>query len=98
VPAEDNGWVGQNNPGFCNTEADEALTQSETNAEVALSRDARKPFIEKFFQLWTENVPVIPLFAATEPYVYRAGFVNFKVGPTQYAPVGFNSWEWELSK
>lgn len=98
VPAEDNGWVGQNNPGFCNTEADEALTQSETNAEVALSREARKPFIEKFFQIWTENVPVIPLFAATEPYVYRAGFVNFKVGPTQYAPVGFNSWEWELSK
>jgi peptide/nickel transport system substrate-binding protein len=98
VPTKENGFVGQNNPGFCIKEADDALTQSETNADVALSRDKRKPFIETFFKLWSENVPVLPLFAATEPYVYRAGFENFKVGPTQYSTVGWNSWEWALSK
>jgi peptide/nickel transport system substrate-binding protein len=98
IPSEKNGYVGQNNPGFCVKEADDALTQSETSADVALSRDKRKPFIETFFKLWTDNVPVLPLFAATEPFVYRAGFKNFKVGPTQYSKAGWNAWEWELSK
>jgi peptide/nickel transport system substrate-binding protein len=98
IGTKENNWVGQNNPGFCDKEADDALTQSETNADVALSRDKRKPFIETFFQKWTEAVPVIPLFAATEPYVYRAGFVNFKVGPTTSSVIGYQAWEWELSK
>ena len=98
IPTQENGWVGQNNPGWCNKEADEALKQSEMNAEVTLVRDKRKPFIEKFFQLFTANVPVIPLFVATEPYPYRVTFKNFKPGPTQYSPLAWNAWEWEISK
>jgi peptide/nickel transport system substrate-binding protein len=98
VPTEGNGWVGQNYVGYCNKDADEALKQSETNVDVTLYRDQRKPFIETFFQAWTKEVPVIPLFAATEPYVYRSGLKNFKPGLTQYAAAAWNAWEWELSK
>ena len=98
IPTAENGYVGQNNPGWCNEAADQALLQSETNVEVTLSREKRFPFIETFFQEFTKDVPVIPLFAATEPYPYRSGFVNFKPGLTNSSPPTWNSWEWEISK
>ncbi len=98
VPTKENGWVGQNNPGYCNKAADEALTQSETNADVTVSRDKRKPFILTFFKAWTTDVPVIPLFVNSVPVAYRTGFKNYTCGPTQYAPCGWNAYTWELSK
>jgi peptide/nickel transport system substrate-binding protein len=98
VGTKENNWTGQNYPGYCNKEADDAIKNSEANAEVTLSRDKRKPYIEKFFQLFTRDVPVIPLFVATEPYPYRVSFKNFKPGPTQYSPLAWNAWEWEISK
>jgi peptide/nickel transport system substrate-binding protein len=98
IPTKANGWVGQNDPRWCNKDADNALIQSERNADVTLSRDKRKPFIEKFFQAFANDVPVIPLYAATEPLVYRASLKNFKPGVTQYSVLTWNAWEWELTK
>jgi len=98
IPSEANGYSGQNFPGFCNERADELLALNETDPEVSLSREKRKPILEEFFKIWTENVPVIPLFSNTRVYVVRVGFANFKPGPTQYAADGWNAWEWELVK
>jgi peptide/nickel transport system substrate-binding protein len=89
---------GQNYPQWCNEEADQQLAINEVNADTSLSRELRKPALEKFFQLWTAEVPVIPLFSNTRVYVVRAGFVNWKAGPTNSAPDTWNVWEWELSK
>lgn len=98
IPSEANNWSGQNNPGFCNKEADEALFKNELDPEVSLSRELRKPWLEKFYKIWTDNVPVIPLFSNTRVYVYRPGLQNFRPGPTQYGPTTWNIWEWELYK
>ena len=98
INTKENNWTGQNWSGWCDKEADDAIKQSETNAEITLVRDKRKPYIEKFFQLFTRDVPVIPLFAATEPYPYRVTFKNFKPGPTQWSNFGWNAWQWEISK
>jgi len=98
IPSEANGFSGQNYPGFCDKRADELLALNETDPEVSLSREKRKPILEEFFKIWTENVPVIPLFSNTRVYVVRTGFANFKPGPTQYAADGWNAWEWELVK
>lgn len=98
VGTKENNWSGQNYPGYCNKAADEALKQSETNAEVTVSREKRKPYIFTFFKAWTTDVPVIPLFIGSVPKVYRPGFKNFKPGPTQYAATAWNAWEWELAK
>jgi peptide/nickel transport system substrate-binding protein len=98
VPTKENNYAGQDNPGWCNADADKALVQSETNAEVAVSREKRKPFIFTFFKAWTAEVPVIPLFVNSVPQVARTGFKNYTCGPTQYAACGWNSYTWELSK
>jgi len=98
IPTKENNWAGQNDPGWCNKDADEALKQSETNADVTVSRDKRKPFIQTFFKAWTTEVPVIPLFVNSVPLAARTGFKNYTCGPTQYAPCGWNAYTWELSK
>ena len=97
VPSKANNYSGQNYPGWCNKDATDALKQSELTIN-ALSRTKRKPFIEKFFQDFANDVPVIPLYAATEPYVYRSGLENFKPGLTAAAVFSWNSWEWKLTK
>ena len=98
IPSKENGWVGQNNPGFCNKVAEEALNKSEKDVDIALSSAKRKPYIEKFFQEWSKEAPMIPLFANSAVGVQRIGLKNWKPGPTQYAPETWNVWEWELSK
>lgn len=97
VPTKENNFSGQNNPAWCNKDATAALKQSEQTVDT-LSRDKRKPLIEKFFQAFSAEVPVIPLHAATEPLVYRAGLTNFKPGLTQSSVATWNIWEWTLSK
>ena len=89
---------GQNYPQWCNEEADAQIQINEVNPDTSLSREARKPALEKFFQIWTGEVPVIPLFSNTRVYVVRTGFVNWKAGPTSAAPDTWNTWEWELTK
>jgi peptide/nickel transport system substrate-binding protein len=98
TPTEENGFSGQNYPGFCNERADELLTMNALDPEISLSREKRKPVLEEFYQIWTTEIPVIPLFSNTRVYVARTGFANFKPGPTQYAADAWNAWEWELSK
>jgi peptide/nickel transport system substrate-binding protein len=98
IPSEENNWSGQNNPGFCTAAADEALSKAEKDFEISLSREKRYPYYETFFQEWTREVPVIPLFSNTRVWVNRVGFQNYKPGPTQFAPDTWNFWEWELLK
>jgi peptide/nickel transport system substrate-binding protein len=98
IPTKENGYSGQNNPGWCNKAADEALIQSETNADVTVSQEKRKPFIYTFFKAWTDEVPVIPFFVNSVPAVSRTGFKNYTCGPTQYAACGWNAHLWELTK
>jgi len=98
IPTEANNWSGQNFPRWCNERAGEILAVAEKDFEVSLSREKRFPYYEEFFQLWTDEVPVIPLFSNTRVYVGRVGFENLKPGPTQWGPDSWNFWEWTLKK
>ena len=98
IPTEANGWAGQNYTGYCNSTADEALTKSEVDPEISLSPAKRKPIVETFFQEWTKDVPVIPIYSETKVFVTRPGMKNFRPGTTQFSPETWNVWEWELEK
>lgn len=98
IPTEENNWSGQNYPGWCDPRADELLNLNENDPEISLSRELRKPILAEFYKLWTDAVPVIPLFSNTRVYVTRTGWENWKAGPTQYAPDTWNIWEWRVSK
>lgn len=98
IPTKENNWSGQNYPGWCNKKADELLAKNELDPEISLSIPKRKPVLAEFYKIWTDEIPVIPLFSNTRVYVIRAGWKNWKAGPTQYAADAWNVWEWEVSK
>lgn len=98
IPTKENNYSGQNNPGWCNKDADKALNDAENNADIVVSPAKRKAAYAPFFKAWTAEVPVIPLFVNAVPIVARTGFKNYTCGPTNSAPCGWNSWQWELSK
>jgi peptide/nickel transport system substrate-binding protein len=98
IPSAENNYAGQNNPGWCNEEADAALQKNETDPETSLSRELRKPYLETFFQLWTAEVPVIALFSNTRVYAARVGLEGYRPGPTNSSPDTWNIWEWTLQK
>jgi peptide/nickel transport system substrate-binding protein len=98
IPTKDNNWSGQNNPGWCNKDADKALNDAENNADIVVSPAKRKTAYAPFFKAWTAEVPVIPLFVNSVPIVARTGFKNYTCGPTNSAPCGWNAWQWELAK
>jgi peptide/nickel transport system substrate-binding protein len=98
VPSKDNGWAGQNYPGWCNKAADEAQNKQASDFNYSLSFEKRKPLLAAWYKEWTKEVPVIPLFANTRVYAIRTGWTNWKAGPTSTAPDAWNVWEWTLSK
>ena len=98
IPTKENNWSGQNNPGWCNKDADKGLNDAENNAEVVVSLAKRKAAYAPFFKAWTLEVPVIPLFVNAVPIAARTGFKNYTCGPTSSAPCGWNAWQWELTK
>jgi peptide/nickel transport system substrate-binding protein len=98
IPTAENGWSGQNYPGWCDAQADIHLQRNETDPEISLSVEKRSTELEAFYKIWTDQVPVIPLFSNTRVYVARKGLENFRPGPTQLSPDTWNIWEWKLSK
>jgi peptide/nickel transport system substrate-binding protein len=98
IPSADNNWSGQNIPGWCNKDADTALATSEGIADIAVSRDKRKPYIDQFFRAFAADVPAIPLYVTSVPVVYRAGLNNYACGPTPASDCGWNVQQWELSR
>ncbi len=98
IPTKENNYSGQNNPGWCNKDADKAINDAENNADFVVSVAKRKAAYAPYFKAWTTEVPVLPLFVNAVPVVARTGFKNYTCGPTQYAPCGWNAWTWELTK
>ena len=98
IPNESNNWSGQNNTGWCNQVANDALNESENNPEVALSREKRQPYMNEFFKELTTDVPTIVLYGGVWVYPHLVGWKNFRPGATQYSVPTWNSWEWEVVK
>ncbi|MGO1120099.1 peptide ABC transporter substrate-binding protein [Rhodovibrionaceae bacterium A322] len=65
VPTAANGWSGQNYTGYKNVEMDKLIDQ----IEVELNRSRRKALWGRLQDLYTEDLPVLPLFWRAEAYV-----------------------------
>jgi peptide/nickel transport system substrate-binding protein len=93
IPSRDNSYVGQNYPGFRDPRNDELLTL----AANSLDTEARTQWYAEQQKLWTEALPVIPLFARTNVHATKRSVQNYRPGPTSTVPVTWNSHDWWLS-
>jgi peptide/nickel transport system substrate-binding protein len=80
IPSEENGWAGQNNPGFMNDEFDVACNSAVTalpgsEAYIEGHKEAQRIF--------SEQLPVVPLFLRIKIAITRPEVKGFVMDPTE---------------
>lgn len=90
-PSADNGWAGQNNPGYCNPAYDEAGKQ----AQGSIDREVQAPLFAEAQQIFSDELPVLPLFQRVSVSAHVPNLVNYAPNPTINSAM-WNIWEWDL--
>jgi len=91
IPRPDNRWVGNNRGGWSNQEFDR-LSDS---FNVTLDRTQRVGLIAQMIRIFTDDIPMIPLYFAPIPVAHVAALK----GPQNVAPdsaIAWNIYQWEL--
>jgi peptide/nickel transport system substrate-binding protein len=65
IPSAENGWSGQNTPGFRNAEMDALIDK----VEVELDRDKRRADWHRIQEIYAEQLPVLPLYFRADPFI-----------------------------
>ncbi|NWF81619.1 MAG: peptide ABC transporter substrate-binding protein [Chloroflexi bacterium] len=89
VPNESNGWVGNNFPGWCFFEADRAIRIATT----VLDRAERADAYLRQQQLFTQELPVLPLFQRVDVTLVSPTLGGVQADPT--APITWNITSWQ---
>ncbi|HEY3111257.1 MAG TPA: peptide ABC transporter substrate-binding protein [Chloroflexota bacterium] len=92
IPSEKNNFAGNNYPGYKNPRVDELSTKG----AILIDEKERKPIYCELQQIWTEELPVLPLFQRVVVAVQRARLQNFKPTPSS-TPETWNIHEWALT-
>ena len=88
VPETRNNLGGQNNPGYCNEDFDQATWDG---GNVLEPKD-RTPFYQKAQQIFMEDVPVVPLFQRLIVVGWVKDLCNVQPGPANYPPWNIETW------
>jgi peptide/nickel transport system substrate-binding protein len=92
IPSAENGWSGQNYPGYANPEMDKALD----SAERELDDDKRRGFFADIQRLYMDDLPVLPLFFRVDPFVLPKQLKG--VTPTGHlnsSTLWIEHWRWQ---
>lgn len=75
----DNGWAGQNETGYCNPEYDKWVNA----AYGTLSKTEQKTDWAEALKIWSDELPVLPLFARPKVAATRPEVTGFVLDPTE---------------
>jgi peptide/nickel transport system substrate-binding protein len=79
IPAEENGWSGQNSPGWANARVDRLIDE----LEAEFDEDRRLDLIHEIMWHYTSEVPVIPLYYRSITSVTPANMTGYRLTATQ---------------
>ncbi len=85
IPTEKNGWSGQNFPDWKNAEADKIMDE----IDITFSDAKRKELAHKILKLYSEDVPVIPLFYRTDVSVTPVNQAGYELTGHQFTSSNF---------
>jgi peptide/nickel transport system substrate-binding protein len=91
IPTADNGWSGQNYPGYRNPAMDKALD----GAERELDPDKRRGFFADILRLYADDLPVLPMYFRTDSFVIPKQLTG--VVPTGHqgcSSLWIETWRW----
>jgi peptide/nickel transport system substrate-binding protein len=92
IPAEENGFSGQNVYRWSDPEVDRLLRSSDREVD----EDARVAQLGRIQEILADDVPLIPLYAQPNTVAHIDALQGVKENPTQ-AEVFWNSGEWSLA-
>jgi ABC-type transport system substrate-binding protein len=89
IPGPDNGWTGQNDMGWCNQKASDAI-KAANNTLLQKDRIAQYTIVQQEF---AKDLPSLPLFNRTNTYAYNPKLTGFEDAPGQdYWIYGIENW------
>lgn len=88
IPTAANNYVGQNTPGYKNSDVDKLLEQ----AEEELDETKRAAILKKVQELWAEDLPSFPLFFRLELNAAKQNLKNYK--PRGIGTTTWNAESW----
>ena len=89
IPTHDNGWNGQNFPGWKNPRVDAILDLSTHEFDVA----KRKALMAELMQIYVDDVPAIPLYLRAEIAIIPTRLQNFRItGHAMYSSQAAETW------
>jgi peptide/nickel transport system substrate-binding protein len=92
IPAADNGWSGQNYPGYRNPAMDAALDA----AERELDAGKRRTLFADIQRIHAEDLPVLPLFFRVDPFVIPKPLKGIvPTGTSNSSTLWVEQWRWE---
>lgn len=81
IPTEKNGWSGQNQPGWKNPRMDKLIE----DMDLEFNSKKRGDLAAEMLKLYTDELPVIPLYYRTDNAVVPKNLKNFKIPGHQFA-------------
>ncbi len=92
IPTKENGWSGQNYPGYANPEMDKALDA----AERELDAGKRRGYFADIQRLYTEDLPVLPMYFRVDSFVIPKKLKGVVPTGHQYSStLWIETWRWE---
>lgn len=91
IPTADNGWSGQNYPGYRNPDMDKALDA----AERELDPDKRRGFFADILRIYADDLPVLPMYFRVDSFVIPKPLTG--VVPTGHqgcTTLWIENWRW----
>jgi len=92
IPSADNGWSGQNYPGYANPEMDKALDAAERELDVV----KRRALFAEIQRLAADDLPSLPLFFRVDPFVIPKPLKGVTpTGTLNSSTLWVEQWRWE---
>ncbi len=92
IPSAENGWSGQNYPGYRNPEMDAALDAAEQELDVT----KRRALFADIQRIHAEDLPVLPLFFRVDPFVIPKQLKGVvPTGHLNSSTLWVEHWRWE---
>jgi peptide/nickel transport system substrate-binding protein len=92
VPSPENGWSGDNFAGWCFRDANQAILAAVTSLDPA----ERKAAYLRHQQLWTQEVPVLPLYQRLSLAIIAPDVHGPQ--PDPLAPITWNIASWRRER
>jgi peptide/nickel transport system substrate-binding protein len=92
IPTAKNGWSGQNYPAYANPKMDQALDA----AERELDKDKRRQLFAEIQRLYTDDLPILPLFFRVDPFVIPKPLKGVRpTGQLNSSTLWIEQWRWQ---